>query len=290
VFRRTAASAAGALLLLGAVSWLPAHASGAHAATHAAPDLARPALLPPETQPAAAPGPVPAVSGFFWALSAAVAGRGAAGAAPAAAKPATAAPPGRSSAAPTEPEGARPAPPATEAFAHAYAYLAPTWRSALPFAAFVEGWAQTRTLDLLAVLPAGPPLGDPRAERVFVEVRTLTDIGGGAPHVVLGYASGFYTAEPSPKGWQLRGGGLSPETFGLGRGEAPGGAAQVAAAAARTIARGLGRPGAGAAPAVEVTAGKDNRASAAVRLGEDLYTVSLYELVDGQWVAVRVTR
>lgn len=284
MFRRTAAAAAGTLLLLAAASWLPPHGSAAQPATRPLGDLARPALPVPDVLPAAAPGPLPAVSGFFWALSAAVTGQGVAGAA---------APAPRSEAAgrpASEQGGPQPAAPGTEAFARAYSYLAQSWQNTLPFSAFVQGWAQTRALDLLAAIPAGPPAGDPSAERVFVEVRTLAEIGGETPHAVLGYAAGFYTAEPGPRGWHLRGGGLTPETFPLHRAGRSAGPDPVAAAAAGNLARQAGRPGAGSVPSVRVTAGPDHRASAAVRLGNETYTVLLYELVDGQWVALRVSR
>lgn len=271
MFRRTAAAAAGALLLLGAASWLPAHASGPAGGPTAAADLARPALPPPAARPFPAPGAVAAVSGFFWSLSAAVAG-------------------GRTAPRSASAAGAAAGPPATEALAQAYAYLAPSWRAAEPFANFTRRWSGTRALDLLAALPAGPPPGDPRAERIFVEVRTLTEVGNGDARAALEFASGFYTAEPSPQGWLLRAGQLRPEAFGLGLAAGGEGPSAAAVAAARTLARSLGLPGARAAAQVHLTSGTPGRANAGVRLGADTFTVSLYQLVDGQWVVLRTTR
>jgi len=266
--------------MLAAASWLPAHASGARAATAraAAPhatDLAREALSPPAVRPVAPAGPVQAVSGFLWSLGSAVAGQTGPG-------PTV----GQTPATGASPTTGAPG----ESFARAYAYLTPAGRAALPFAAFARQWAGVHSLDLLAALPAGPPEGEPRLERVFVEVRTLGLACGEPSRVCLSFAAGFYTTEPTSTGWRVRGGSLSPERFGLDRPPVGATPEAVAAAAARALAARLGRPGAGATPQVQVSRGAGYQATAVVHLGAEHYDVRLYHLADGAWTVVRLAR
>lgn len=284
--RRRALAAAATVGLAAAASWLPAalgRRSGAILAGSTAvlppggADLARAALPTPpswSTQPLSAQA---AVSALIWSLASAVAG-----------SPPPEAPAG------SGPEAGAAAPPASGdavsgAFARAYAYLAPSWRGKLPFADFQRAWADVRQLEPLAILPAGAPPGEPRAGVVFVEARLLLG-GPGLPHgTAVQFAAGFYVAAPDGGIYRVDSGGLRPESFSA-EAAAPGGAERAATAAARALARRLGRPGAGDAATVRVTPGAAHQASAAVRLGPESYTVRLYQAVDGAWVALSVER
>lgn len=285
MFWRRVGAAAATLLLLAAASWLPARAAEHQLdGTPAGEDLARPALLPPAAWPAEAATPVQAAAGFFWSLSSAVSGQAVSGQSGS----------GQSGSGQPAATGGRP-PEATsadgggsEAYARAYGYLSPGWRAREPFAAFLRGWRTTGRLDLLAVVPAGHVPGDPRTARVFVEVRLLQAATGGADRVCVCFAHGIYTAEPTPRGWVLTGGGLTTERFGLPAATLAGDPGGVAADAARALARHLGRPTDN--PRVTVRPGGDHLATAAVELGGDHYRVALYQLADGRWVAISTER
>ncbi len=267
MLRRLAAAGA-TLLLLGAASWLPALAARRPAAAAAFGDLARPALSVPSSLPAVAGSALGAVTGLYFSLAAAVTAR----------QTATA-----------RPQGEAEPPAVSEDFARAYAHLAGSWRSQLPFAAFVRSWSATRGLDLLAALPAGAPAGEPFARRVFVEIRTLTWVGGAAPHMALGYAYAFCVAEVETQGWLVRSAQLTPENFGAApSGQVPQAEAEAAAVAA---ARHAGRSTGDLSPRVgKAVAQSEHRLTVPVRVGEDLYTVILYQLVDGSWVVLQTTR
>ncbi len=296
MFWRRAMSAAGALALLAAASWLPARASGGASGLGAAVDLARPTLPAPATWPAHPAGPVDAVSAFLWSLSAAVAGKAGP---PSAASTTSAA----STATPANPNSVAPEAPATSSpgavggevalpFARAYAYLAPGWQARQPFAEFVRNWTPVRHLDPLAIIAAGaPPDGDPKMVRVFAEVRILDVTGGNPGHVALSFADGFFLADPTPQGWLLESGSLQPEDFGLLR--PTGGNASpeaTAEASARALAARLGRTGASGAARVRLESRPDHQAHAWVHLGQDVYSVRLYQLADAQWVSLSVQR
>lgn len=282
MFWRRAIAAVGALALLAAASWLPARASGSPPADRlAAADLARPTLKAPQSWPTQPAGPVEAVSAFLWSLSTAVGGNAGYPSASAQASSAQAAP---ATPAPVRDSAAAP-------FARAYAYLAPEWRANLPFATFLRTWDAVRHLDPLGIIAVGPPPGgDPRTVRVFVEVRILAARPGEPADIALSFADGFYVTTPSPQGWHLSSGSLHLEDFGLlpGSGASPG-PESAAAQAARAAAARLGRPTAGPEK-VLLEVRPDHQTLATVRLGEDAYTVRIYQLADGQWVALSAQR
>ncbi len=288
-------AAAAALLVLAAASWLPA--LGSDLLTPGQPDLGRPPLPPLTTRPLMPRGPVEAARDFFLALAGALAQeplpgpRGRATTPPAPSSPAAPAPPAEE--APDPPpgggsqRGAATALEAEDGFAAAYAYLDPAWRQRLSFATFVAGWRPFRHLDLLAAVAAGHPPFDPRSVRVFVEVRSLVPSGEG---LAVAFSYGFYVAAPTAQGWRLTGGGLRPEGFGAfaaGAGSADDATAvALAAARARALAAGVvAAPG----PVTFQAATMPNVQLARVRLGTHAYTVMLYRLVDGGWVALETT-
>jgi hypothetical protein len=285
VTRRRLLAAAATLGLAAAASWLPARLGARSGAVRAGStvalppgdaDLARPALPQPQAWSARPESALAAVAAFVWSLAAAVAGNPA---------PAPPAPGARTAGAAT------PLPPAgdavAESFARAYAHLSPAWRGRLPFAAFLREWAEVRRLEPLAILPAGTVPGEPRAGVVFVEARLLLGGPGAARPTAVQFVSGFYVASPDAGVYRIDSGSLRPETFSAD-GAAPGGAARAAEAAARRVALRLGRPGAASAAVVRLTPRPDHQATAAVRLGDETYTVHLYQAVDGSWVALSV--
>lgn len=300
-------SAAATLALFTLASWLPARwvargplvAASEHAARPL--DLARPAIVPPESRPLPAQGPVQAVRDFFLAL-----GEATAFAASGPDGTGTATPAGRPAAPPTPPAaaslgpGGQTGPSATlsgqtrtsaggadAAFATPYSYLSPEWRTRLPFAAFITVWQGYRSLDLLAAIRAGHLAFDPRTARIFVETRGVVPLADGAAVV---YSDGFYLAAPTHAGWLLSGGSLRREAFGTERSSAAPGpspaAAAVAAARAQARAAGImGLPG-----PVTLQAGQGpHLIRAQLRIGPDFYSVHLFHLVDGAWVVLDVS-
>ena len=265
--------AIGTLAVMALASWLPA-AAAEHPGEPVVPDLARPGLPLPATIPARPGTPVLAVRAFFWQIGLALAAEP--GGVSAAATPAKGA----------GPPPAKPAPDAAHAgFARAYGLLAPDWSATMPFAKFTAAWARLRRLDLLAAIATGAPPGSPSAVRVFVEIRTLTTATAQCPESCLGFADGFYVAIPSPSGWHLAGGRLEAENL-AGR---PSPAPVQALAAARAYAAGRPQPPAANAPhGVQLGEAHDHLLHAQVTLGGNRYSVRLFQLVDGSWVALTV--
>ncbi len=259
MFWRKLLGAGGVLALIAGASWLPVRA--VHLLPASAPPvagLARAALAPPESWPAAASDPVQAVRAFFWSLGAAVAGQYGAPAQP-----------GSTAAGP---------------FARAYAYLSPAWQDRQSFAEFLRHWGGVRHLDLLAALPAGNAAGQ-SAARIFVEVRQLSAGAEGAVPLCLCFAYGFFSVGPSQHGYRLDGGRLTPEDFGTSPAQRrpP---ADLAAAAAKAMAADRGWSGQPSA-SVRLTPQPHHQASAAVDVGDHRVTVQLYELASGTWIVLR---